>query len=78
MHVKAVVYHPSEFQDQVYILWYLETYPNAVFQLYHDALSCVDRETQTKVQKFYHREDACRKFLFQSLTPNISHVGHRK
>ncbi|KAF5321092.1 hypothetical protein D9619_000959 [Psilocybe cf. subviscida] len=47
LQVWAVVYTPPSLGDD----------------LYHRALTCVDDESQTRIKRFYHREDSCRTLI---------------
>lgn len=78
MRVHAVIYDPTGFTDEVprlsfYKSLFVDRSLPWVNQLYQTALSVVDSESQSRIKRFYHRDDACRKFkvgrrLFAYLT----------
>ncbi|KJA24502.1 hypothetical protein HYPSUDRAFT_1074753 [Hypholoma sublateritium FD-334 SS-4] len=47
MQVQAVIYTPASFPDE----------------LYHRALAAVDAPSQARIERFYHRADACRTLI---------------
>lgn len=65
MQLRAIIYHPTAFPETVrtsaqpLIRFNL---PLFFPQLYQDALASVDPESQTRIKRFYRREDACRMY----------------
>ncbi|KAF9057374.1 hypothetical protein BJ165DRAFT_1411662 [Panaeolus papilionaceus] len=55
MRVHAVIYDPTGFTDE----------------LYQTALSVVDSESQSRIKRFYHRDDACRTLIGRLLTRSL-------
>ncbi|PPQ72529.1 hypothetical protein CVT24_004835 [Panaeolus cyanescens] len=76
MQVRVVIYHPTGFTDEVHrLFFYKSLFADSslswVEQLYQAALSVVDSESQSRIKRFYHRDDACRTLIGRLLTRTL-------
>ena len=64
MQVWAVIYKPAAFPEDVSSIHSIQRFTLFIqHQLYQRGILFVDPESKSRIQKFYRREDACRKHL---------------